>query len=853
MTRLLRPARLIRSVTAWALFLAVGGIAGCESLSGGIYSVVGHGDVTTPTESLTASGSQARVSAAPPLDLPVADVREQAAFIELGSGEFVRPVTPAETEPPTQGSITLNFENTALSEVVKVILGDLLEENYVIDPGVQGTVTLQTSQPLARRDLVPTLEMLLRMNESALVRNLGIYQVVPRELAVRGLLTPQLGDTATPLPEGYTVRVVPLRFVSATEMERILEPFAPMGSLIRIDTARNLLVLAGSGDELAGLIETVAIFDVDWLNGLSVGLFTPDFVDAATLAQDLASIFGDQAEGPLAGLVKIVTIERLDALLVVSPRPEYLTRVGEWIERLDRDSGAVGQRLFVYHVQNGKATDLADVLSQVFEPASEQAPPPAELAPGLEPVDIQSETLADAGDEDLLAAPPLAPPAAEAAGPTAGEGLTISRGAAIRIIADEVNNALLIMATGQQYRQVAAALQQLDIVPLQVLIEATIAEVTLTGDLSLGLEWFFKNRLRDGRVGEVQLDLGAVGLDPAIGFSYAIRSAADVRVVLNALASDSKLNIISSPSLMVLNNQKASIQVGDQVPITTQQQQATAASPTLVNNIEFRDTGVLLTVTPRVNAGGLVIMELEQEVSDVAPGSTGSLTPTIQQRKISSTVAIQSGETVVLGGLIRENKNRTQSGLPGLYNIPVLGLLFGNTSDSARRTELVILITPRAVQDANAARSITDEFRRKMESLKPFYAPPGLGLSPELGPDQVEPVQSRQLMAPAFVGRLERTLDPAARARAADGRRQATATWLVAPDTAVPRLRLVSRIEPAHRDDAGAAGPTVIDPSTGTVPAPASEGDPGWWRVLWNRLAAVSAAPDEATRAQRTM
>ena len=652
------------------------------------------------------------------------DGRSEVAFVELGTGTFVR--APGSALPAAarsgEGTITLNFENTALSEVVKVILGDLLAENYVIDPVIQGTVTLQTSQPLAEDNLIPTLEMLLRMNDAAVVYRQGLYHVVPRELAVRGLLTPQLGDSARPMPVGYHVQVVPLRFVSAAEMERILEPFAPVGSLIRTDTARNLLLLAGSGDELEGLIETIGVFDVDWLGGLSVGLFTPDFVDAPTLAEDLAAIFGDTAEGPLAGLVKIVTIERLDALLVVSPRPEYLTRVAEWIERLDRDSGAVGQRLFIYHVQNGKAVDLASVLTQVFEPQSASAVPPAELAPGLEPVDLRSEEPV-LKDEELFAEPvPEPTPSVTRTSNAPGEGLTISRGATIRVIADEVNNALLIMATAQQYRQVAAALEDLDIVPLQVLIEATIAEVTLTGDLSLGLEWFFKNRLGE-RSGEAQLDLGAAGLVPAIGFSYALRSVADVRLVLNALASDSKLNIVSSPSLMVLNNQTATIQVGDQVPITTQQQQATATTSTVVNNIEFRDTGVLLTVTPRVNAGGLVIMELEQEVSDVAPGSAGSLTPTIQQRKISSTIAVQSGETVVLGGLIRENKNRSKSGLPGLYQIPILGVLFGNDTESVRRTELVILLTPRAVQGADAARSITEEFRRKMEGLKPFYSP----------------------------------------------------------------------------------------------------------------------------------
>ena len=655
--------------------------------------------------------------------MPGADDRPKPEFIRLGTGEFVNRSVPEAQAPSLEGAVTLNFEGTPLKDAVNVILGDLLGRNFVIDPSVQGSVTLQSIRPVAREQLVPTLEMLLRMNGAAVVLNGGVYHVLPRERAARGLLTPQLGDTGAPMPQGYALRVIPLRFVSAAEMARTLEPFAPPNSVIRIDTARNLLLFAGSADELASLVETVRVFDVDWLKGLSFGLFTLEYVEARSLAADLSHIFGDGAEGPLAGLVKIVPIERLDALLVVSPRPEYLTRAAEWIERLDRDSGAIGRRLFVYPVANGKAADLAEVLNQVFETkgtARTRDAPPAQLAPGLEPVDIRGD---DAIGESEETRPIVRQTNENRPEAQPDDGVFVGGGAEVRVIADDINNSLLIMATGQQYRQVLRALKTLDVVPLQVLIEATIAEVTLTDDLSLGIEWFLKNRL-GSRTGESQLDLGSPGLAPATGFSFVLRSTNNVNLVLNALASDSRLNIVSSPSLMVLNNQQASIQVGDQVPITTRQQQATDEDSNVVNNVEFRDTGVLLKVTPRVNAGGLVVLELEQEVSDVAPGSAGSLTPTIQQRKISSTVAVQSGETVVLGGLIRENKILSRSGVPGFSELPLLGWLFRTSTDSARRTELVVLITPRAVQGARAARRITEEFRSKMESLKSFYIEP---------------------------------------------------------------------------------------------------------------------------------
>ena len=455
-----------------------------------------------------------------------------------------------------------------------MILGDLLARNYFIDPSVNGRVTLQTSRPLAHEDLVPTLETLLRTNGAAVVLNRDVYHVVPREGAVRGLITPQLGDSDAPLPDRVRRACMPVRYVSAREMAEILDPFAPVDSVVRVDTTRNLLVLAGSAAELSALVDTVGIFDVDWLKGLSFGLFTPEYVDAAILAKELAGIFGEEGRGPLAGLVRIVPIDHLQSLLVVSPRREYMERVAAWIERLDRPRRTVGQRLFVYRVRNGRASDLAGLLEQVVEPrAGDGDLSLAMLAPGLEPVEIRTAT----GEEEEPGAPPRV---SDRRPSPSRDGLLTGGGAAIRVIADDTNNSLLILA----------------------------------------------------------------------------------------------------------------------------------------------------------NAGGLVVMEVEQEVSDVAPDSTGSLTPTIQQRRISSTVAVQSGETVVLGGLIRENKNRTESGVPGLSRIPVLGWLFGSDVDSARRTELVVLITPRAVRDSGVARRITEEFRRKMKGLKPFRTEPVTESPPEALP-----------------------------------------------------------------------------------------------------------------------
>jgi len=755
-----------------------------------------------------------RLSAQAPVEPLIEAAPEVLADVQQDNGAFYEPGTDrllAQSAAPapaaamiesdaTGGAVTLNFENTNLLEVIKVILGDLLKRSYVIDPAVQGSVTLQSSTPIERDALLPTLSMLLRMNNAVVLDRGDMLHIVPRERAGQGQVTPQLGDMKTPLPTGFGVRVVALRFIGAQEMRDILEPLSTPGNVVRVDSRRNLLILSGSTGELEQMMETVALFDVDWMQGMSIALFRPGYVDARTLADELEEVLGSGAAGPLDGVVRFVVIDRLNGLLVITSRSEYLARVRKWVERLDLADGGVSERLFIYHVQNGKAIDLAEVLSQIFNDQGESGDfPAAEIAPGLEAAQVSSQAVSPASSSGQQGAEAGSSATPDNTGaivnalrsgvvPTVGEGLALSSNQSIRIIADEVNNALLIMASAQEYRQVEAALRQLDIAPLQVLIEATIAEVRLEDQLSQGLEWFFKNHY-GSKKGTGTLDLNDVAGIAAVvpGFSYAITdSAAVVRAVLNTLATESRAKIISSPSLMVLNNQQATIQVGDQVPITTQQQQSTTGVSNIVNNIEYRDTGVLLSVTPRVNSGGLVTMEIEQEVSNLADNADISLTPTIQTRNITSTVAVQSGETVVLGGLIRENNNSTGRGIPGLRDIPVLGWFFGASRDEITRTELVVLITPRAVRGAVEARAVTDEFREKMDSLKPNTSPhrgfgpwnyrtdelrdafDGLGENP---PNEAEPVeQSPNVPAPgpapepATVSehnmRMERVLTP---------------------------------------------------------------------------------------------
>ncbi len=661
-------------------------------------------------------------SAEPDIDQAAAEAERDGlpeAARYYGSDIFVQPGLGA-AEVTEDGDVILNFENIELREFVRNVLGDILKVNYVFDARIEGTVTLQTTRPVTRDAVLALVETVLRQNGAALVDDGDAYRVVPAIEAVSGQTMPDLASGAA-IRAGFGILVLPLDFVSVVQMAQIIEPFLPPEAIMRADVDRNLLVLAGTSRELANLREMARIFDVDWLQGLSAGLFPLDNVAAETAAEELEAVFGDLAEGPLAGLVRIVPIERLNALLVVTQRAQYLDEAEAWIERLDRGD-ASGQRLFVYYVQNGKAADLAGVLGQLFGAESKgasRAERKPEVAPGLEPIEAISRevTTTDAG-EPTVAEPAPEAPIAITAPARASEALAFREGSEIRIIADEVTNALLILATPEDYRMIQAALRKLDIVPLQVLIDAVIADVTLTNELRYGVQSF----LQSG-VSSAVLSTGTSAAIAATfpGFAYTYTSGdGDKKAILEALESVTDVNIISSPRLLVLDNQSARLQVGDEVPIITQQQQSTADNANVINNIQFRETGVIVEVTPRVNSGGLVTLEINQEVSNVSQSvDSGVLTPTITQRKLQSSIAVQSGQTIVLGGLIQESRTLGRTGIPVLSGLPILGALFGTRDNRLVRSELILLLTPRVIRDSADAQAVTEELKRRVEELRP--------------------------------------------------------------------------------------------------------------------------------------
>jgi len=481
------------------------------------------------------------------------------------------------------------------------------------------------------------------------------------------------------------------------------------------------------------LLDTIELFDVDYLAGYSVGLFPIKSADVKTLMADLDKVFGAGAASPLAGVVRVIPIERMNALFIVTTQARYLEMAKEWLEKFDTlGATSGGARFFVYTVRNGKAENLAQLVGDLFSSRRTTTTSPT-LAPGSRPTELRSAPFGQSGTQPQTTTTTLTPAPGVSSAATfqmPGVGGYIGQPASeVRVIADKDTNSLLILATPADYDVIEGALRKLDIIPRQVLVEVMLVEVQLSDSMAFGIDWFIdlKNNtsgtlnmggLPTTPTGPVTPTLGGLNLVQLVG-----PPGSNVRAVLNALGKDGKTQVLASPQIMVLDNQKAQIKVGDRISVQTQSQTGANSTTGTVNSFSYLETGILLAVTPRINSGGLVTLEVNQEVSvpgDTPPASTGNPNPPVNSRSAQTTVVVASGETVVLGGLIREDNGRTTAGLPLLSKIPILGAMFGTQSYRRNRTELVLVITPKIINDTTQAREVTQELRRKLPSLEPF-------------------------------------------------------------------------------------------------------------------------------------
>lgn len=589
--------------------------------------------------------------------------------------------------------VELKFHDADIHAVIDTILGDALKLNYTVDSAVQGKITLRTGKPVAKEALLSALEAALAAVGAAIVAQDGIYHVVPLDTAsqrVRGITRP-----AGPAMPGFAVEILPLRYVGAKEIQGILETVAPKGTVLQADEAHNHLVIAGTSQDRAAVQQTVASFDVDWLQHMSFALYPIEQSSPSQVISELKDIFQPPI-GIIGSRVRFIALDRVHSILGIARDRADLQLVEGWVKQLDVPKLG-GQRVFVYNVQNGNAKDLAKAIRQLLSGRLESGQP--EVGYGGTGLSMDTPSPADSGGYALGGDRGEARQLLYAQSPQSG-------GSAGKLIAVEETNSLLFYGTEDEYRVIKDALRQLDVTPRQVMIEAILAEVTLKDDLSYGVQWFLS-------AGENSLTLSAkdAALSPAFpGFSYVYSGTSDVRVVLNALQSKSEVRVLSAPKLAVLNNQKATLQVGDQVPILSQTAQSTVSpGAPLVSQIQMRDTGLILEIIPRINENGSLILDVSQEVSEVAPTTTSGIdSPTIQKRKIHTAVLTSDGLTVAMGGLIRENGSTGNSGLPFVKDWPVVGNLFRNNTASNRRTELIMLMVPRVVRNPRDTQDVVD-------------------------------------------------------------------------------------------------------------------------------------------------
>jgi general secretion pathway protein D len=710
--------------------------------------------VPTPGHSQGAARTDDAASAVIPVPNSPTSAAARPSSIYAGTGQLIggsAPPAAAGPAPNTANGIQLAFTDVEISQVVASVLGEALGLNYSIDPAVKGTMSLRSSRALSPDEVLPALEAALRMQELALVVEKDTYHVVPLKEAPHRVTS--FNPPTDHRQPGFSIQIVPLEFTSAVEMEKVLQPFAPSGGVLKVDAARNLLVLAGTSQELATMLDVVKTFDVDWLAGMSYGFFNLNYVDAKTVETELAEIFADP-KSPLAGVVRLVPLPRLNSILVITPQPKYLQSVETWIKRLDIGGTSAGRRIYVYDVQNGRAEDLAKSLNHILSLPTVNDDS-AQSRSGFSSSGTGSQfgfgssagfgsgspfgqgygsgsgsgTGTGTGTGLGIGSGPTGSTGMSAMGPSTSAGYGSQSGSGregdLRIVANNDSNSLLVLATPAEFSVIEAALLRLDAPSRQVLIEASLAEVTLTDELRYGVQWNY-----NGKKGPITLSDSASGqiAQSFPGLSYLFTGSTSISAVLNALESVTKVRVISSPKLVTLNNHEASLEVGDQVPITTQSAISTTTSDApIVNSVQMRDTGVILQVTPRVNKNGLVQLDISQEVSNSVPTTTSNIdSPTIQERKLSSTVVVKNGDTVALGGLITESVSKSKSGVPYLEKIPGLGALFRDTDNTTTRTELILLITPRVMRDDAEFQNVMDDLRNEFQSLKQVFqdAPP---------------------------------------------------------------------------------------------------------------------------------
>ena len=596
-----------------------------------------------------------------------------------------------------EGVVSLtSFRDARLFDLLE-ILARRLEINYVIDPAVRdGTVTVNTYGQLDESDLLPLLETILKMNGAAAVRVGNVYRIMPLDEIPSVPVSPIAEGAELPEDERLVLNVIRLQHVAATEIAEILEPFLGPGARYSVLESANAFLVLDSGRNMRRTMELIDMFDAAELAGQRMRIFDIENSLPSTLAAEIREVFQTLSPSGREHEVRFLPLSRIGALLAVSASEEAIAEAEEWVRTLDRASTSGGRRNFVYRAQYGEAVNLAATISQLYAP-----------------VPTGSAELLDGGAGEGLGRNSFRDPAP--VGGTAPPG--------IRIVPDPVNNLVLVQATQQEWEAIRGTLLDLDAPPRQVLIDAKIYEVSLTGALSSGVSAYLRNRSepRPNTKLTGRFDVSGV---TNLSIGMLVGSTRELALFLQGSETEGRTRVISAPTLIATDNIPAEIVVGQTVPTLSSQAVAGGAfsegSSLFTNTISNVQTGVRLSVTARVNASGIVTLQILQEVS-TPTGITGPIqSPTIDRRNVSTQVTVNDGDTVAIGGIIQETSTFDTERVPLLGRIPVLGRAFGGTRQSTAKTELIVLLEPHVIYDQNQISSATQELLGRMRSLRRF-------------------------------------------------------------------------------------------------------------------------------------
>ncbi|OQX65021.1 MAG: type II secretion system protein GspD [Desulfococcus sp. 4484_242] len=626
--------------------------------------------------------------------------------------------------------IILNFDDADLYEVIKTI-AELLRINYIVDPGIKGRVTIQTAGGLARKDLFPVFFQILEANNLTAFREGNLYKIVPMKDASRMPIHSRTPADSPDLPmsERVMIQIIPLKFISSREVTKLITPFVSEGGAIVSDQGSNTLVVVDKGANILKILRLVAAFDVDVFDRVHYRFYRLRYLDAeeaSKLLTDFAAVSGDPA-----AVVKFAAISRLNSLLAMSTNPGVFEKIDDIVREIDVASDETAPRIHVYFVKNGEAEDLADLLEEVFldkrrsATAKDKKTTKAGGTAAVSRNPFSQSAIAEKKAEEKAREKKAATPVKRIEGTGEGTGTVISE---IKVTPDPIRNALIIEATPPDYRVVEGILKQLDVLPRQVLIEATIAEISVNTKTELGMEWALGRGAAQGNASFSSTinKLVGSGSDAAYsGLKYSIGVTDKWYAALHALASEGKVNVLSSPHVLASDNKEARIDVSREIPIASGT--TTIASSTVVGEttIEYRDTGVILSVTPHINDRGLVTMDISEEVSDLEKQAitvAGEDYPAFFKRAVNTTLTVKDGQTIAIGGLIKDKEDESATGVPCLIKIPVARYLFGEWGKDVEKIELIVLITPRVVANLDDVDAVTNEFKQKVRNvMKRFY------------------------------------------------------------------------------------------------------------------------------------